>query len=148
MHHDPRLPASDNFQPATVTWVSQTVGYVMGQAGTPGHCGAGQNTSICTSIAITKDSGETWAGVNAPLTGAASGLSGVSGLRFLDGVDGWAYGPELWATHDSGGGWTQYKTNQQVTDLEATNKRAYALFAKCSERQRVLLLHARVHPGF
>jgi hypothetical protein len=122
----------DNFQPVTVTWVSQTVGYVMGQAGTPGKCGAQGTSHICTSLAITRDSGQTWAGVNAPLTGAASGLTGVSGLRFLDGINGWAYGPELWATHDSGSSWTKIKTNQQVTDLEALNKRAYALFATCT----------------
>ena len=125
------LPAK--FIPATVTWVSQTAGYVMGQAGTPGTCGAQQNSDICTSIAITHDSGQTWAGVNAPLTRAASGLTGVSGLRFLDGVNGWAYGPELWATHDGGLNWKKKDTgNFQVTALETVNHRAYALWASCT----------------
>ncbi|TVZ04273.1 hypothetical protein EAS64_17990 [Trebonia kvetii] len=123
----------DKFIPATVTWVSQTTGYVMGQAGTSGKCGAQQNSDICTSIAVTHDSGQTWAGVPAPVTGAASSLTGVSGLRFLDGVNGWAFGPELWATHDSGLHWNQVRTgNLQVTDLETVNHRAYALWASCT----------------
>ncbi len=126
----------DKFIPATVTWVGPTTGYVMGQAGTRGTCGAQGNSDICTSIAITHDSGQTWAGVNAPLTGAASGLGGVSQMRFLDGVNGWAYGPELWATHDGGHNWTHVKArngaNLQVTDLETVNKRAYALWANCT----------------
>ena len=129
----------DKFEPATVTWVSETAGYVMGQAGTQGHCGAQQNSDICTSIAVTHDRGQTWAGVNAPVVGPASGLTGVSGLRYLDGVNGWAYGPELYATHDNGATWTKVRTvdnagnNLQVTDLETVNHRAYALWAKCTD---------------
>jgi len=126
----------DKFIPATVTWVGPTTGFVMGQAGTPGTCGAEQNSDICTSIAITHDSGQTWAGVNAPLTGAASGLTGVSQLRFLNGVDGWAYGPDLYATHDGGLHWTKvpdpFGDNRQVTALETVNQRAYALWASCT----------------
>src|SRR5512146_1485622 len=126
----------DKFIPATVTWVSQTKGYILGQAGTPGQCGAQQNSDICTSIAVTNDSGQTWAGVNAPVVGAARGLTGVSQLRFLNGVDGWAYGPELYATHDSGSTWRKVSDpmsdNRQVTDLETINKRAYALWATCT----------------
>ena len=126
------------FIPATVTWVSQSEGYVMGQAGTKGQCGAHKDSDICTSIAVTHDYGKTWAGVPAPVTRAASGLTGVSQMRFLDGVNGWAYGPELWATHDGGLTWKQVKAppgsnQQQVTDLETVNLRAYALWADCTD---------------
>ena len=57
----------------------------------------------------------------------------MSGLRFLNGVSGWAFGPELWATHDAGRTWTKVDTHgQRVTDLETAGDRAYALFATCS----------------
>jgi hypothetical protein len=67
------------------------------------------------------------------VAGAPSGPTGVSGIRFLDGVNGWAFGPELWTTHDSGHTWQQINTNGlRVTDLETAGSQAYALFAQCS----------------
>ena len=57
----------------------------------------------------------------------------MSGIRFLDGVNGWAFGPELWATHDGGKpGPASTTGGQRVTDLETAGNRAYALFAQCS----------------
>jgi len=123
-----------NFQPSSVTFVSQSTGWVIGQAGTPGTC-ADKNPYICTSIARTDDAGSTWHGGPAPKTGAPSGPTGVSGVRFLDGVNGWAFGPELWVTHNEGDSWYQVPaaSGYRVTDLETVNHRAYALFAsQCS----------------
>jgi hypothetical protein len=125
-------PVPANFQPSSVTFVSTQVGWVIGQAGTPGHC-ADANPDFCTSIVSTDDAGQTWQGDPAPKTGPADGATGVSGIRFLDGVNGWAFGPELWVTHDSGSTWYQIPTDgQRVTDLETVNGRAYALWATCS----------------
>jgi hypothetical protein len=126
------LPAAvpANFAPTSVTFVSATKAWVIGQAGTPGTC---YNGDICTSVATTSDGGTTWQGEHAPVTGAPSGAAGVSGIRFLNGVDGWAFGPELWATHDGGSTWTAVSTGgARVTDLETAGDRAYALFATCS----------------
>ena len=121
-----------NFQPSSVTFVSPNVGWVIGQAGTPGKCN-NVNPYVCTSIARTNDAGKTWQGGPAPSTTGPSGAQGVSGLRFLDGVSGWAFGPELWATHDAGHTWTKVEIHgQRVTDLETAGDRAYALFATCS----------------
>lgn len=121
-----------NFRPYSVTWVSQTTGWIMGPAGTPGHCGAHQDSAICTSIARTMDGGTTWHGLPAPPVGGPKGLTGVTGLRFLNGSYGWAFGPELWATDDGGERWHQVSTgNAAVTDLETVNGRAYALFGQC-----------------
>jgi hypothetical protein len=128
----PSGPVPANFQPSSVTFVSPSVGWVIGQAGTPGNC-ANVNPDICTSIARTNDAGKTWQGGPAPSAAGPSGAQGVSGLRFLDGVNGWAFGPELWATHDAGRTWTKVDTHgQRVTDLETAGDRAYALFATCS----------------
>jgi hypothetical protein len=127
-------PVPPNFQPSSVTFVSPQSAWVIGQAGTPGTC-ANANPDVCTSIARTDNAGTTWQGGPAPDTTGPNGPTGVSGIRFLNGTDGWAFGPELWATHDGGqsGSWTQVNTGgARVTDLEASGGQAYALFATCS----------------
>ncbi len=122
-------PVPPNFQPTSVTFVSTSTGWVIGQAGTPGHCA----TRYCTSVARTDDAGKTWFGVPAPLTGAPDGATGVGGIRFLNGEDGWAFGPQLFATHDGGRTWTQVDTGGlRVTDLETVGDRAFAVFASCT----------------
>ena len=122
-------PVPANFQPSSVTFIGQHTAWVIGQAGTPGTCD-NANPDICTSIARTDDAGQTWQGGPAPDTSGPSGPTGVSGIRFLNQTDGWAFGPELWATADGGEHWTGIDTNgARVTDLEASGGRAYALFA-------------------
>lgn len=129
---EPSGPVPANFQPVSVTFVNPRIGWVIGQAGTPGTC-SNTNPYICTSIARTDDAGKTWHGGPAPSTTGPNGSKGVSGIRFLDGVHGWAFGPELWATHDAGNTWTQVDTHgQRVTFLETAGDRAFALWATCS----------------
>src|SRR5579862_4016621 len=126
-------PVPPNFQPVSVTFVSTSSAWVIGQAGTPGTCANKSNPYICTSIAFTNDAGKTWHGGPAPATTGPSGAQGVSGIRFLDGTSGWAFGPELWATHDAGKTWSQVDTHgARVTDLETAGNRAFALWATCS----------------
>jgi photosystem II stability/assembly factor-like uncharacterized protein len=122
-------PVPPDFQPGSVTFVSTDTGWVIGQAGTPGHCA----TQYCTSVARTDDAGKSWTGVPAPLTGPPDGATGVSQIRFLNLRDGWAFGPGLFATHDGGQHWTPVDTHGlRVTDLETVNGRAFALFGSCS----------------
>ena len=122
-----------DFTPFSVTWDSLSTGWVIGPAGTAGHCGVQGNSSICTSVAVTHDSGQTWSGLPAPTTGGPDAATGVSGLRFLNGKYGWAFGPELWATDDGGENWHKVAAGGlSVTDLETINGRAYALFADCN----------------
>jgi len=121
-----------NFQPSSVTFDGLKTGWAIGQAGTPGKCD-NANGYICTSIARTDNAGQSWQGGPAPDTTGPSGPTGVSGIRFLNGTDGWAFGPELWATDDGAKTWTPVHTNgARVTDLEASGGRAYALFATCT----------------
>ncbi len=88
-----------DFQPVSVTFVSASRGWVLGAAtcdGTP-----------CAVIVRTADGGLTWTRIPAPdapvvVNGAPSG---VRGLRFASTLDGWAFGPDLWATHDGGDTW-------------------------------------------
>jgi BNR/Asp-box repeat len=122
-------PVPANFQPTSVTFVGPNIGAVIGQAGTPGHC----STAYCTSLAGTSDYGADWYGVSAPLTGAPDGSRGVGQLRFLNTSDGWAFGPQLYATTDGGANWTRQGTHgMRVTDLETAGNRAFALFATCT----------------
>jgi hypothetical protein len=122
-----------DFRPYSVTWDSLSTGWIMGPAGTPGHCGARQDSSICTSIARTGDGGLTWHGLPAPPVGGPMSATGVTGLRFLNASYGWAFGPELWATDDGGEHWHSVDTGGlAVTDLETANGRAYALFGECT----------------
>ena len=130
------LPTSDlvppNFAASSVTFVSQTTGWVIGQAGTPGHCGP-PDPNICTSLAGTNDSGQTWHGIPAPVTGPPDGGTGVSQVRSLNGADGWAFGPQLFATHDSGQTWHRIPTHEmRVTGLETVNRVAFAIWARCT----------------
>jgi hypothetical protein len=122
-------PVPANFRPSSATFIGTQTGWVIGQAGTPGNCA----TQYCTSVARTDDAGKTWTGVPAPVTGPADGATGVSQIRFLNGADGWAFGPQLYATHDGGHAWTQVVTDGlRVTDLETAGGRAFALFASCT----------------
>lgn len=126
---NPLPPVPPNFSPYSVTFVGLHTGWVVGQAGTPGHCA----TSYCTSIARTDDDGQSWHGVPAPVTGTPSGATGVSQIRFLNDQDGWVFGPELWATHDGGQTWTQLSTDgKRVVGLATAGTRAFGIFATCS----------------
>jgi hypothetical protein len=123
----PPVPA--NFDATSATFIGLHTGWVVGQAGTPGHC----STQYCTSIARTTDAGQSWTGVPAPLTGAPDGSSGVSQIRFLNASDGWVFGPQLFATTDGGQHWTEEGTGgQRVIDLETAGTRAFAILASCT----------------
>jgi photosystem II stability/assembly factor-like uncharacterized protein len=125
-------PAPGNFQATSVTFVGPYTGFVLGQAGVPGQCGPPRKY-ICTSIAGTTNHGGTWHGVVAPVTGAPAGPAGVSQVRFYDTSDGWAFGPQLWATHDGGQHWTRIHTHGlRVTALEAAGQRVFAVWGQCS----------------
>ena len=125
-------PAPPNFAATSVTFVGTATGYLLGQAGTPGQCGP-PKPYICTSLAGTDDGGKTWHGVSAPVTGAAKGPNGVSQIRFYNTSDGWAFGPQLWATHNGGRSWQQISTGGlRVTALETAGQRVFAVWAQCS----------------
>jgi photosystem II stability/assembly factor-like uncharacterized protein len=125
------LPASvpGNFRPTSVTFVSTRTGWAIGQALTPGHCA----TQVCTSVARTSNAGRTWTGVPAPMAGAPDGATGLSQIRFLNLDDGWAYGPQLYVTHNSGKTWAQVDTaGLRVTALETVGDRVFAVWASCT----------------
>jgi len=114
-------PPATGFKPTSVTFIGSNVGAVLGVAGS---CA----TPPCTAMAATHDYGKTWSEIGAPPAGPANGSSGVSQVRFLDFQDGWAYGPALYVTHDSGKSWRAVFTHRgRVIDLSTVGRRAFAV---------------------
>ena len=67
------------------------------------------------------------------MAGPADGASGLSQIRFLDLKNGWAYGPQLYATHTAGKTWAQVDTGGlRVTALETVGDRVFAVWASCT----------------
>ncbi|HEX5190701.1 MAG TPA: hypothetical protein VFW16_14225 [Streptosporangiaceae bacterium] len=111
------------FRPTSVTFVGNTLGAVLGLAGS---CATGP----CTAMAGTHDYGTTWTEIAAPPAGPPDGTAGVSQVRFHDGKNGWAYGPALYATHDGGKTWHAISTKgRRVVDLSTVGSRAFAVLA-------------------
>lgn len=115
-------PVPSGFSPLSVTFVSLQTGFVLGTAPCSG-------SSACLTLLRTPDAGHTWVSIPAPSTSAATrgsvGGHGVSGIRFADPLDGWAFGPELWSTHDGGATWNRItlpgaSAGASVMDLAAS----------------------------
>ena len=120
----PPADALAGFEPASVTFVSATQGFVLGTSKT---C----TTSSCGLLASTSDGGANWSLVAlfpAPISGPNPAVSKV---RFATKNDGWAFGPQLWSTHDGGRTWIAQTTPGPVSDVEASAGVAYALEASC-----------------
>src|SRR5262249_43066501 len=121
-----------NFAASSVTFVSTYTGWVIGQAGTPGHCGP-PDPHICPSVARTHRARPTWHGMPAPVTGPPDGSTGVGQIRSLNGVHGWAFGPQLYATHDGSQAWQRIPTHgMRVTGRETVSGVAFAISAHCA----------------
>jgi hypothetical protein len=75
----------------------------------------------------THDAGRTWSLVATMPPSLIGDSRAVSELRFADALDGWAFAPQLWATHDGGRSWHELKEAQPVADVEASAGQAYAL---------------------
>jgi len=118
-----RPPAG--FRPSSVTFIQQgALGAVIGQGGP--SCGP----APCTVVAATRNYGQRWTEIAAPPAGPPAGSSGVSQIRFADSRDGWAFGPQLYATHDGGARWAKITSvGGVVVDLSTVSGRVLAVGA-------------------
>ena len=118
--------------PLSVTFVGMFTGWVLGQNRSAGRCDLAA-AAPCLTLARTDTSGASWRPAGPPPAHGPDGATGVSQVRFLNRSDGWAFGPQLWATHDSGRSWTQIATGgMRVTALETRGTRAFAVWAHCT----------------
>jgi photosystem II stability/assembly factor-like uncharacterized protein len=133
-------PVPAGFRPMSVTFASAVEGWVLGSAA----CATGR----CPVIAHTLDAGKTWARIPAPNTKiAAQPLganidmidAGIAGLRFADAKDGWAFGPELWSTHDGGATWKRLDVlpSGRVVALETSRGTTHAVLYDGAQNFRI-----------
>lgn len=119
-------PVPKGFEPISMTFVSARDGWVLGTA----PC----SHKPCTSVVRTTNGGRTWVGIPAPrLALAQFSINGLNRIRFADTSDGFAYGSQLWVTHDGGAGW--YRLRQvpgYINDLEASAGVVYAAGVKAN----------------
>jgi hypothetical protein len=118
--------------PLSVTFVGTFTGWVLGQNRPAGQCDLA-TAPPCLVLARTDSAGASWRPAGPPPAHGPDGATGVSQVRFLNRSDGWAFGPQLWATHDSGHTWTQIATGgMRVTALETRGTRVFAVWAHCT----------------
>lgn len=101
------------FQPESFTAVSEFEWWLLGSA----PCGR----RTCIAVVQTTDGGPSFTRIPAPPTAA------VSNIRFADGSNGYAYGRELWSTHDDGRTWTQLRLGSRISGLAIADGYAYAV---------------------
>jgi hypothetical protein len=114
-------PVPRGFQPDSFTFISPRDGWVLGTA----PCAH----KPCTSVVRTTNGGRSWVGIPAPLLGLSSyqGNAGLDRIRFADASDGFAYGSQLWVTHDGGARWARVRqVPGYIADLEASDGVVYA----------------------
>jgi len=132
----PSAPAGTNvpsdFEPGSVTFVSSSTGFVIG---VDSSCAVG----ACVALARTTDGGSSWVALPAPDAGYESrnnqrstSVPAVSEVRFADELDGWIYGPSLFATHDGGATWQPVSIGASVVSLETSGGYVDALVSPCT----------------
>ena len=106
------------------------------------------SSAPCTSIVRSLDGGRDWVGIPAPRTPLSGyrSATGVSQLLFANAEDGWAYGPELWSTHDGGASWHQVTVagGGILSAAVAGDQLVVAIGAESDQGGTVLLAHAPV----
>jgi hypothetical protein len=91
------------------------------------------------ALARTIDGGSNWLALPAPNAGyVARGAQGsstvppVHEVRFADKLDGWIYGPSLFATHDGGANWQPVNLGGSVVSLETSGGSVDVVVSPCT----------------
>jgi photosystem II stability/assembly factor-like uncharacterized protein len=132
-------PVPPGFLPVSMTFVSAGEGWVLGTAP--------YAYPPCTSVVRTADGGRSWIGIPAPRFPLApwAGQRGLSSIRFADPLDGFAFGSQLWATHNGGATWHHVPMPGRIGDLETSAGAVYA--AVVTRRGRVTVYESPAGGG-
>ncbi len=101
------------FQPQSFTAISELTWWLLGT----NSC----NHRRCLSIVRTTDGGRRFVRIPAPRT------RNVGQLRFASSQIGYAFGNELWTTHDAGQRWTRVRTGGSIDQLSTAGGYVFAL---------------------
>jgi photosystem II stability/assembly factor-like uncharacterized protein len=132
------LPA--HFAPQSFTAISELAWWLLG----PAACRSAEKPP-CAAILVTADGGRHFSTIHAPaapLVTASGAPSGYSQIRFADTHNGFAYGPDLYATHNGGASWHRVEIGGTVTDLAISEGQVFATVEPSSGSGR--LMHAPV----
>ncbi len=125
-------------QPAganSITWVSPTQGWVLGQWA----CAKG-SSKVCTQVLGTVNDGKTWKLLSTlPVTIAAArpggvSIPGISEITFANAKDGWVYGPPMYRTVNGGKTWTAMRLPggaKQMYQIVPTPAGFYGMTSAC-----------------
>lgn len=110
-------------------------GWALGWQGNPS--GRGRVTTKPASLRSSMDGGETWQALPAPSTSIQIGhdittTHEVRNIRFANNMDGWAFNPGLFATHDGGKTWVDESRSRSIALIEPKDQSVWAIERACT----------------
>jgi photosystem II stability/assembly factor-like uncharacterized protein len=129
----PAAAVPKGFRATAMNWISASRGWVLGTE----HCGTKYGNCPGSQVIGTINGGKTWhlvGKLTASIPKIGQGGTGITEIRFGTGKAGWAFGPDLYRTDDSGKTWKRVRVpgaGKQVLDLAVTATSVYVIASPC-----------------